>query len=71
VSGRVAVVTGAGRLHGAAVQGADLRGTAALAVAGLAADGITRVSGLEYIQRGYEQFEQVLAGLGAEIKRIP
>lgn len=71
VSGRVAVVTGAGRLHGAAVQGADLRGAAALVVAGLTADGVTRVSGLEYIQRGYEQLEQVLTGLGAEIKQIP
>jgi len=67
VSGRVARVNGKGRLCGADVCGADLRGGAALMVAGLAAEGVTRVSGLCYIRRGYEMPEQALKKLGAQI----
>ena len=71
VSGRSALVSGAGRLRGAAVQGRDLRGTAALVVAGLAAEGTTKVSGLEYIQRGYEGLDRSLTHLGAQITVRP
>ena len=67
VEGRKALVTGVGKLHGADVEGCDLRGAAALVVAGVAAEGTARVSGLQYIQRGYEGLEQSLTHLGADI----
>lgn len=70
IAGRVAVVTGAGRLHGAAVRGGDLRGGAALVVAGLGAEGVTRVSGLRHICRGYQRLDRDLAQLGADIQEI-
>jgi len=69
--GRVAVVNGVGRLRGARVQGADLRGTAALVIAGLAAEGTTCVYGLRHIRRGYENLGRTLAGLGARIWELP
>ena len=71
VSGRAAVVTGVGALHGAAVQAADLRGGAALVVAGLAAQGTTTVSGLDHIRRGYEDLDRNFASLGADIRTVP
>ena len=70
VEGRVAVVEGVSRLSGTAVQAADLRGGAALTVAGLAAEGITQVWGVNYIDRGYESLEGMLHALGANITRI-
>ena len=69
VAGRVAVVSGVKTLHGAAVKSTDLRGGAALVLAGLAAEGTTRVSGLEHIDRGYAAIERDLAALGAHIYR--
>ncbi len=71
LAGRVAVVTGVGRLHGTAVRGSDLRGAAALVVAGAAAEGVTTVSGLRHIRRGYEDLGGALRSLGAEIREIP
>ena len=68
MAGKVAVVTGVGRLHGAAVRSADLRGGAALVVAGLGADGVTTVSGLEHIRRGYDGLDRGLRALGADIR---
>lgn len=70
VEGRVAIVEGVDRLSGAPVEAADLRGGAALVVAGLAAGGITQVGGVHHIDRGYENIEDSLKALGAEIKRI-
>ena len=70
VCGRVAVVTGAGRLRGAPVRGTDLRGGAALVVAGLGAEGETLVSGLEHIRRGYDRLDAALAALGADIRVV-
>lgn len=70
VEGRVAIVEGVERLSGAPVEAADLRGGAALVVAGLAAGGITRVGGIHHIDRGYENIEDSFKTLGAEIKRI-
>jgi len=67
VAGRVAVVAGVKRLSGAAVQATDLRGGAALLVAGLAAEGTTRIGGIQHIQRGYEDPVRDLAQLGAKI----
>lgn len=68
--GKFAVVDGVRRLYGAAVEAADLRGAAALVAAGLCAEGKTELSGVSYLDRGYESFEQVLSALGAEIKRV-
>ena len=69
LSGRLAVVRG-GRLYGAEVQAGDLRGGAALALAALAAEGESRVENVELIDRGYEHLEDMLAALGANIRRI-
>lgn len=70
VSGRVAVITGVDRLHGATVRSTDLRGGAALCVAALAADGTTTVSGVEHIDRGYEDIARDLQALNARILRL-
>ncbi|MDD4511022.1 MAG: UDP-N-acetylglucosamine 1-carboxyvinyltransferase, partial [Oscillospiraceae bacterium] len=70
VEGRVAVVCGVEALRGAAVRATDLRGGAAMVVAGLGAEGETRITGLEHIDRGYQDLEETLRGLGADIKRI-
>lgn len=70
VEGRVAVVEGVHRLSGAPVEAADLRGGAALVVAGLAAQGTTQISGLKHLDRGYESIEKSLALLGADVRRI-
>lgn len=68
--GRVAVVEGVSSLYGATVEASDLRGAAALVVAALCADGISDISGLKYLERGYENFEIILSELGADIKKI-
>ena len=70
VEGRSAVVTGVDRLYGANVDAYELRGGAALVVAALAAEGKTEVTGVQYIDRGYDCFEDNLAKCGARIKRI-
>lgn len=70
VEGRVAVVEGVERLSGAPVEAADLRGGAALVVAGLAAQGDTEITGLKHLDRGYENIEQRLAALGADVRRV-
>jgi UDP-N-acetylglucosamine 1-carboxyvinyltransferase len=69
VEGNVAVVQGVRKLYGARVCSTDLRGGAALAVAALAAEGETVLSGLKHIDRGYEKLEDTLAQLGAAIQR--
>ena len=67
--GQTAIVTGAEKLHGAAVQATDLRGGAALVVAGLQAEGVTQVDRIEHIERGYADIVGDLSGLGACIYR--
>ena len=68
VEGKVAIVEGVDRLAGAPVEAWDLRGGAALVVAGLAARGRTEIEGVEYIRRGYEDIAGNLALLGARIR---
>ena len=68
VEGRVAVVTGVPRLSGAAVRCTDLRGGAALLVAGLAAEGETRIEEVRHLCRGYEDPVRDLGALGGEIR---
>ena len=70
VKGSHAVIRGVPFLSGAPVSGTDLRASAALVVAGLAARGQTTISGLQYLDRGYEKMESKLRGLGARIERI-
>lgn len=68
VEGKVAIVEGVEHLTGAPVEAWDLRGGAALVVAGLAARGRTEIEGVEYIRRGYEDIAGNLAVLGARIR---
>jgi UDP-N-acetylglucosamine 1-carboxyvinyltransferase len=70
VEGNTAIITGVDRLSGARVSAPDLRAGAALVIAALAADGITTIDDIVYIQRGYENFEEKLRNLGAEIEKI-
>lgn len=70
VEGNVAVIDGVKRLTGAQVNAPDLRAGAALVLAGLAAEGITEVDEIGYIQRGYECFEEKLKALGAVIEKV-
>jgi UDP-N-acetylglucosamine 1-carboxyvinyltransferase len=65
-----AIIEGVAQLHGATVAATDLRAGAALVLAGLAATGQTVVENAEYIDRGYEDFEQKLCSLGADIRRV-
>jgi len=69
IEGRVAVVQGVKKLYGASVEATDLRGGAALCVAALAAEGITKIKSIAHIDRGYESIEEQLKKLGAKIKR--
>ncbi len=69
VEGRVAVVYGVPRLHGARVQAADLRGGAALVVAALGAEGVSYIGGLHHMDRGYQDLAGGLRALGAQIRR--
>ena len=68
--GRVCVVQGVKRLSGAKVCAAELRGGAALVTAALAAEGTSEITGLCYIDRGYESLEGALRSVGADIKRV-
>lgn len=71
VQGRVATVRGVDRLTGASVMASDLRASAALVLAGLAAEGITQVLRIYHLDRGYEDMVGRLAGVGASIARVP
>jgi UDP-N-acetylglucosamine 1-carboxyvinyltransferase len=71
LQGNTAFIEGVPRLSGAPVQGSDLRASAAMVLAGLAADGVTSVQGLEYLDRGYADLEGKLNGVGASIRRLP
>jgi UDP-N-acetylglucosamine 1-carboxyvinyltransferase len=70
VEGNSAIITGVEKFTGARVSAPDLRAGAALVIAGLAAEGITIVDDIVYIQRGYETFEEKLRSLGAEIEKV-
>ena len=70
IDGRMAVVEGPALLTGTEVTATDLRAGASLVVAALAAEGCTKISNVKYIDRGYEELEAKLAGLGANIRRV-
>ena len=70
VESRVAMIQGVERLKGAKVSATDLRAGAAMVVAGLSAEGVTEIDNIKYIDRGYEDIEEKLSNIGADIKRI-
>ena len=69
VEGKVEIVEGVDKLYGTTVSATDLRGGAALVLAGLIADGTTTVTNIRHIDRGYEEIEKVLNSVGANIIR--
>jgi UDP-N-acetylglucosamine 1-carboxyvinyltransferase len=71
LEGNTAICTGSSKLTGAPVMATDLRASASLVLAGLVADGETLVDRIYHIDRGYQNIEEKLAGLGSEIRRIP
>ncbi|MDP1991224.1 MAG: UDP-N-acetylglucosamine 1-carboxyvinyltransferase [Syntrophales bacterium] len=71
IQGKSAIVRGVPKLHGAPVMATDLRASASLILAGLAAVGTTVLSRVYHIDRGYQQIEKKLSALGADIRRIP
>jgi UDP-N-acetylglucosamine 1-carboxyvinyltransferase len=71
LEGNTAICTGVKRLTGAQVMATDLRASASLVLAGLMAEGETLVDRIYHIDRGYENIEEKLAGLGAQIRRAP
>jgi UDP-N-acetylglucosamine 1-carboxyvinyltransferase len=70
LEGHTAVIQGVQRLTGAPVMASDLRASAALVLAGLTAEGITEVSRVYHIDRGYEHLDEKLSELGAHIERV-
>ena len=70
VESNIAIIVGLDRYTGARVNAPDLRAGAALVIAGLAAEGITVVDDIYYIERGYEEFEKKLSSLGALIEKV-
>ena len=70
IEGKTAVIKGVNKLMGATVESKDLRGGASLVLAGLAAEGTTRINGIHYIERGYENFVENLQGVGAYIEKL-
>ena len=70
VEGNMAVISGVSRYTGASITAPDLRAGAALVIAALAAEGETIVEDTRFIERGYEDFELKLKGLGAKIERV-
>ena len=69
VDGSTAIVEGVASLSAAPVTGSDLRAAAAMVLAGLAARGVTKVSGLKHLDRGYDDIENKLTTVGARVQR--
>jgi len=70
VEGNTAIIDGVTGVTGATVSAPDLRAGAALVIAGLVAEGFTVVEHIEFVERGYENFEGKLCGLGAHIEKM-
>jgi UDP-N-acetylglucosamine 1-carboxyvinyltransferase len=71
VEGNTAMVRGVDKLTGAPVMATDLRASASLIIAALAAEGETQVDRIYHVDRGYQNIEEKLQGLGARIQRVP
>jgi UDP-N-acetylglucosamine 1-carboxyvinyltransferase len=70
VDGRTAILNGVDKLSGATVMATDLRASAGLVIAGLVADGETVIDRIYHLDRGYDQMEAKLRGIGADIERV-
>ena len=70
VEGNTAIIDGVARYTGASITAPDLRAGAALVIAALAAEGVSTVDDIRYIERGYENFPEKLRGLGAKIEKV-
>ena len=70
IDGHTAIVQGVARLSGATVMATDLRASASLVIAGLVAAGETTIERIYHLDRGYDQMEAKLRGIGADIERI-
>jgi UDP-N-acetylglucosamine 1-carboxyvinyltransferase len=70
IDGHTAIIQGVERLTGAPIMATDLRASASLVLAGLVAEGETTVDRIYHIDRGYENIEEKLGGLGAKIRRV-
>lgn len=70
VESSIAIINGIPNYMGTRVSAPDLRAGAALVIAGLAAEGVTVVDNIHYVERGYENFEKKLCGLGAQIEKV-
>ena len=70
IEGRIAMIEGGPRLSGATVMATDLRASASLVIAGLVAEGETVVDRIYHLDRGYDQMESKLRGIGADIERV-
>lgn len=70
IEGRAAVISGVEQLHGAPVIANDLRAGAALVIAGLAAEGVTEIESIQFIDRGYENIVEKICKLGGDMKRV-
>ena len=70
IDGKISVIEGVERLSGATVMATDLRASASLVIAGLVADGETVVDRIYHLDRGYDQMEAKLRGIGADIERV-
>ena len=70
IEGATATIHGVEKLTGAPVMASDLRASAALVLAGLKADGVTEISRVYHIDRGYEHIDEKLGALGAHIERV-
>ena len=71
IDGNSAVIRGVRKLTGAPVMATDLRASASLVLAGLAADNTTEISRIYHLDRGYENLEEKFRSLGADIERVP
>ena len=70
VEGNTAIIDGVEKYTGASLTAPDLRAGAALVIAGLAAEGITIIDDIKFIERGYEDFHLKMQGLGAQIDKV-
>ena len=70
IEGKTAIIKGTKKLYGTTVKATDLRGGAALVLAGTVAKGTSKIENIEYILRGYENFDTKLKNIGVDIKKI-
>ena len=70
IAGKIAVVKGVSRLRGTSAEATDLRGGAAMVIAGLCAEGVTELTRICHIDRGYEKMEEAVGLLGGEMRRV-